>query len=121
MQLSNSQPLTVRLGVDVGGTFTDLVLFDPASNRLEFAKTASTPENQALGVESGIRKVTQQCNVGPRAIAFLAHGTTVATNALLERRGASCALLVTEGFRDRVYGLTDALTPGPLPEVEGGV
>ncbi len=95
--------MTLRLGIDVGGTFTDLALFDTASNTLEFAKTSSTPANQALGVEAGIHKIAQQCNVEPSAISFLAHGTTVATNALLERRGASCALLVTEGFRDVLH------------------
>ena len=95
--------MTLRLGVDVGGTFTDLALFDSESNKLEFAKTSSTPDNQALGVETGIRKIAHQRNVEPSAISFLAHGTTVATNALLERRGASCALLVTEGFRDVLY------------------
>jgi N-methylhydantoinase A len=95
--------VTLRLGVDVGGTFTDLALFDTASNTLEFAKTSSTPTDQAQGVESGIQRIAQRCNVKPSAIAFLAHGTTVATNALLERRGASCALLVTEGFRDVLH------------------
>ena len=89
--------------MDVGGTFTDLVLFDPVSNTLEYAKTASTPDNQARGVELGIRKLTQQRDVKPEEITFLAHGTTVATNALLERRGATCALLVTEGFRDVLH------------------
>ena len=95
--------MTLRLGVDVGGTFTDLALFDSDSHKLEFAKTSSTPDNQALGVETGIQKIVGQRNIKPNAIGFLAHGTTVATNALLERRGASCALLVTEGFRDVLF------------------
>ncbi len=92
--------MSLRLGVDVGGTFTDLVLFDPATNALHYAKTSSTPANQALGVEEGIRKVARQGGVQPETIDFLAHGTTVATNALLERRGVRCGLLTTEGFRD---------------------
>ena len=95
--------MTLRLGVDVGGTFTDLALFDSDSHKLEFAKTSSTPDNQALGVDTGIQKIVGQRNIKPNAIGFLAHGTTVATNALLERRGASCALLVTEGFRDVLF------------------
>jgi N-methylhydantoinase A len=95
--------MTLRLGVDVGGTFTDLALFDTDSHTLQFAKTSSTPEDQALGVETGIHKIAGQHGVQPSAIAFLAHGTTVATNALLERRGARCALLVTEGFRDVLH------------------
>ena len=92
--------MSVRLGVDVGGTFTDLVLFDAATNRIHFTKTSSTPANQAVGVEEGIRKVAGIAAVPPGEIEFFVHGTTVATNALLERKGVSCALLVTEGFRD---------------------
>jgi N-methylhydantoinase A len=92
--------MSLRLGVDVGGTFTDLVLFDPATSAVEFAKTPTTALNQAVGVAAGIDKITRQMQVDPRRVGFLAHGTTVATNALLERRGAVCALLVTEGFRD---------------------
>ncbi|HVA87808.1 MAG TPA: hydantoinase/oxoprolinase family protein [Candidatus Saccharimonadales bacterium] len=90
----------VRVGVDVGGTFTDLVLFDEATNRIHFTKTSSTPANQAQGVEDGIGKVVALAGMGPADIAFFVHGTTVATNALLERTGVRCALLVTEGFRD---------------------
>lgn len=92
--------MNFRLGVDVGGTFTDLVLFDPSTNTLEFAKTSSTPANQAVGVADGIQRVARQRGIGTGEIGFLAHGTTVATNALLERKGVDCALLVTEGFRD---------------------
>ncbi len=92
--------MSLRLGVDVGGTFTDLVLFDPATNNLEFTKTPSTATNQAVGVATGVDKIARQMHVDPGAVSFLAHGTTVATNALLERHGAVCALLVTEGFRD---------------------
>jgi N-methylhydantoinase A len=92
--------LAYRLGVDVGGTFTDLVLFDPDSNALVFTKCSSTPDNQAIGVAGGVARVARLGGVTPAAIEFFAHGTTVATNALLERKGAACALLVTEGFRD---------------------
>jgi len=92
--------MSVRLGVDVGGTFTDLVLFDAATNRIHFTKTSSTPANQAEGVEDGITKVVGLAGLAPADIAFFVHGTTVATNALLERKGVRCALLTTEGFRD---------------------
>jgi N-methylhydantoinase A len=95
--------VSLRLGVDVGGTFTDLVLFDPATNTIELAKTSSTPANQAVGVEDGIAKIARQRGVEASAIGFLAHGTTVATNALLERRGVPCGLLTTEGFRDVLH------------------
>jgi N-methylhydantoinase A len=96
-----SLPLvSVRLGVDVGGTFTDLVLFDAATNRIHFTKTSSTPANQAEGVEDGIHKVVALARFTTADIDFFVHGTTVATNALLERKGVDCALLITEGFRD---------------------
>jgi N-methylhydantoinase A len=83
-----------RLGVDVGGTFTDLVAL--VEGRLVTAKVPTTPRNQARGVVAALELV--QPAVG--AVASLSHGSTVATNALLERRGARTALVTTEGFRD---------------------
>jgi N-methylhydantoinase A len=83
-----------RLGVDVGGTFTDLVAL--VEGRLVTAKVPTTPRNQARGVVSALELV--QPAVG--AVASFAHGSTVATNALLERRGARTALVTTQGFRD---------------------
>jgi N-methylhydantoinase A len=83
-----------RLGVDVGGTFTDLVAL--VEGGLITAKVPTTPPNQALGVVAALELV--QPTVG--AVASLAHGSTVATNALLERRGARTALVTTDGFRD---------------------
>jgi N-methylhydantoinase A len=83
-----------RLGVDVGGTFTDLVAL--VEGGLVTAKVPTTPRNQADGVMAALKLV--QPAVG--AVASLAHGSTVATNALLERRGARTALVTTEGFRD---------------------
>jgi N-methylhydantoinase A len=84
----------VRVGVDVGGTFTDLAVL--ADGELRFAKVPSTPEDQSAGVMSALTVA----GVDPHAVAAFAHGTTVATNALLERRGARTALLTTDGFRD---------------------
>lgn len=92
--------MSYRVGVDVGGTFTDLALYDTETDRLEFAKTPSTPANQALGVANGIRELMDRYNVSSAEIEFFIHGTTVATNTLLERKGAKTALVVTEGFRD---------------------
>ncbi len=86
----------VRLGVDVGGTFTDLVAI--ADGRILAAKVPSTPRNQAEGV---VRAVAAS-GVEAGAVGQFAHGTTVATNALLERRGARTALVTTKGFRDVV-------------------
>ena len=92
--------MTHRLGVDVGGTFTDLVIHEVESNRLEFAKTPSTPADQSEGVTTGALQLLERMGVSPEAIAFFIHGTTVATNTLLERKGARTALVVTRGFRD---------------------
>jgi N-methylhydantoinase A len=108
-----------RLGVDVGGTFTDLVAL--VEGRLITAKVPTTPRNQARGVVSALELV--QPTVG--AVASLAHGSTVATNALLERRGARTALVTTEGFRDVIeigrqnrpalYDLTRDRPPALVP------
>ena len=92
--------MAYRLGVDVGGTFTDLVLHEVETNRLEFAKTPSTPANQSEGVTTGTLQLVNRLGISPEAIAFFIHGTTVATNTLLERKGARTALIVTKGFRD---------------------
>ena len=87
-----------RLGVDVGGTHTDLVLLDVASGALMVEKVASTPRNPALGVLDGVAKFIAK-GVDPGRIEFFAHGTTITTNALLELRGAKVGLLITKGFR----------------------
>src|SRR5712675_229747 len=87
-----------RLGVDVGGTHTDLVLLDAASGALMVEKVASTPKNPALGVLNGVTRFIAR-GVAPEAIEFFAHGTTITTNALLEMRGAKVGLLITQGFR----------------------
>ena len=89
-----------RLGVDVGGTFTDLVLYDVETNEIEVTKTPSTPANQAEGVTTGIDMLVDRLGVPAGEIGFFIHGTTVATNTLLERKGAQTALIVTAGFRD---------------------
>jgi N-methylhydantoinase A len=86
----------IRLGVDVGGTFTDLVAL--VDGRVVTAKVPSTPANQADGVLGALRAAALE----PDRVAAFAHGSTVATNALLERRGARTALVTTEGFRDLI-------------------
>lgn len=87
-----------RLGVDVGGTHTDLVLLNPDTGELLVEKVSSTPKNPALGVLNGVARFVAR-GVPPDAIDFFAHGTTITTNALLEMRGARVGLLVTKGFR----------------------
>ncbi len=105
--------MTFRLGVDVGGTFTDLLLIDTASGRTFRAKTASTPADQSVGVLAGIDKVCGLAGIGPDAITELMHGTTVATNAVLEGKGARVGLLVTEGYR-QVLHIARSFVPGGL-------
>src|SRR6266581_2466653 len=87
-----------RLGVDVGGTHTDLVLLDTATGTLMVEKVSSTPRNPALGVLNGVGKFIAR-DIAPADIAFFAHGTTITTNALLEMRGAKVGLLITNGYR----------------------
>jgi N-methylhydantoinase A len=87
-----------RLGVDVGGTHTDLVLLDTTSGELSVEKVASTPKNSALSVLAGIARFIAK-GVPPFEIGFFAHGTTITTNALLEMRGAKVGLLITKGYR----------------------
>src|SRR5579871_2495558 len=105
--------MAYRLGIDVGGTFTDLLLHDSDSGRVWLAKTPSTPHDQSEGVIEGVRLIGGQANVQPAELAALLHGTTVATNAVLERRGARVGVLVTEGYR-HILHLAEAWTPGPL-------
>ena len=88
----------MQLGVDVGGTFTDAVLLD--GDRVHSAKAASTPRDQSRGVIAAIEAVLAAAGARPDDVEHLAHGMTVGTNALLERRGARTALVATEGFTD---------------------
>jgi N-methylhydantoinase A len=87
-----------RLGVDVGGTHTDLVVLDTVTGELLVDKVASTPKNPALGVLNGVANFVAR-GIPPAEIAFFAHGTTITTNALLEMRGAKVGLLITKGYR----------------------
>jgi N-methylhydantoinase A len=87
-----------RLGVDVGGTHTDLVLYDVSTGALLVEKVASTPSNPAAGVLNGVANFVRR-GVDPEGIDFFAHGTTITTNALLEMRGAKVGLLITKGYR----------------------
>ena len=87
-----------RIGVDVGGTHTDLVLLDPASGSVRVEKVPSTPANPALGVLDGVRRFFDS-GIDPASVAFFSHGTTITTNALLEMRGEAVGLLITRGYR----------------------
>ena len=86
-----------RLGVDIGGTFTDVVLSD--GGRLRTAKVPSAPEDPSRGFFTGVERVLERTSARPEAIDLLFHGSTVATNAILEGRGARTGMLVTDGFK----------------------
>lgn len=89
-----------RLGVDVGGTFTDLTLFDTDSGGLTFHKVASTPDDPSRAIEIGVAELLDREKISGSDVGYLGHGTTVALNMLLERRAPSIGLLTTKGFRD---------------------
>ncbi|MBB5752555.1 hydantoinase/oxoprolinase family protein [Prosthecomicrobium pneumaticum] len=103
----------MRLGVDVGGTFTDLLLHDERTQRTFQAKTPSTPQDQSIGVAAGVKLICEKAGIAPSDIELVLHGTTVATNAVLEGKGARVGLLVTEGFEYTLH-LAKSWTPGPL-------
>ena len=90
------------IGIDVGGTFTDFFAFDDSTDRIVLHKVPSTPANPADAVIAGLRELAPRHGVDLTAITRLSHGTTVATNALIQRRGGKVALVVTEGFRDLI-------------------
>lgn len=89
-----------RLSVDVGGTFTDIVLFNDETKMIYTTKVPSTPQDQSIGLIAGVEKLCKQVGIDYSEITYFIHGTTVATNALLERKGAKTALITTKGFRD---------------------
>jgi N-methylhydantoinase A len=105
--------MTYRLGVDVGGTFTDVLLVEETSGETWRAKTASTPADQAVGVLSGINQVCAAAGISLDEVAQVLHGTTVATNAILEGKGATVGLVTTKGFR-QVLQIARSFVPGGL-------
>ncbi|MEM8853816.1 MAG: hydantoinase/oxoprolinase family protein [Pseudomonadota bacterium] len=113
MTATHDQPGTVGriVGIDVGGTFTDLTVFDPVSGETVAVKSPSVRHAPDEGVLAALKKA----DVDLAEVALIVHGTTVATNALLERRGAKTAMVTTEGFRDVIeLGRTTRLTPNTL-------
>ncbi len=92
--------MTVRIGVDTGGTFTDVVLYDTDSGEIHVTKTPSTPPNFDEGVLAGIDKILEQTDTDPADVSFLSHGTTVGTNAVLENEIPDLGLITNEGLRD---------------------
>src|SRR5262245_58405173 len=113
-----------RLGVDIGGTFTDLVVIDEATGAARVGKILTTPKDPAHAVEQGIAALLEESRTAAGAVRAVVHGTTLATNALIERKGARTALLTTEGFRDALeirhegrYDMYDLFIDPPTPLV----
>jgi N-methylhydantoinase A len=100
-----------RIGVDIGGTFTDVVLLDTEAHEVQFAKVSTTPEDRAEGFFTGVERALSQNGAGVTGVGMILHGSTVATNAVLERRGSRMGLLVTQGFRD-ILEIGRAYIPG---------
>ena len=98
----------IRVGVDVGGTFTDIVLertraAGDEEQQVVVTKVPSTPHDQSIGVTDGVLQVCEIAGVSPGDIGVLFHGTTVATNMVIERNGAEVGMLTTRGFRDILH------------------
>src|SRR5271156_757303 len=91
------------IGVDVGGAFTDLVYCDMATGQLSVHKVPTTPADPSLGVRTGIAQLCDEAGVAPSAIDYFFHGTTTATNAVLEHKGARTGMITNEGFRDILH------------------
>lgn len=102
-----------RLGVDVGGTFTDLLLFNVDTGAFWRHKTPSTPHDSSEGILAGVNAICAEAGVEARDIEFFLHGTTVATNAVLEGKGARVGLITTEGYR-HIMQIARSFVPGGL-------
>ncbi len=116
----------MRIGIDVGGTFTDIVLIDDATGKIHYTKVLTTHHNLAEGVIGGIDKMLGMIAASFDEVDYLVHGTTIGTNALIERKGARTGLITTEGFRDVLEiarierpdeGLYDIFVDTPAPLV----
>jgi N-methylhydantoinase A len=114
-----------RIGIDVGGTFTDFVVDDVASGQTHFYKVSSTPDDPSRAILDGLRQVIGLFALDPARIEYVGHGTTVATNMIIECKGAKTALVTTAGFRDVLAigrqnrpALYDMTTPRVPPLVD---
>src|SRR5882672_9293673 len=115
----------VRIGVDIGGTFTDLQIFDARSGAIFGFKTPTTPEDPSIGLMTGIKEAADRYGFGLPDVGYLLHGTTIATNAILERKLPKAALVTTAGFEDvleigrhvrrEVYALNPQQPPTLIP------
>ena len=91
------------IGVDVGGTFTDLIYLDPATGDMGIHKVSTTPDDPSQGVMTGLKALMEQSGIDPSQVTQLLHGTTTATNAVLEAKGARAGMITNDGFRDVLH------------------
>jgi N-methylhydantoinase A len=105
--------MSYRLGVDVGGTFTDLLLINESNGETHTAKVPSTPDDSSVGVLNGIARICEESGIDPKQINRVMHGTTVATNAVLTGKGAKVGLVTTRGYK-HVLQVARSFCPGGL-------
>jgi 5-oxoprolinase (ATP-hydrolysing)/N-methylhydantoinase A len=115
---------TYRVGVDIGGTFTDIFLLSQDGSEIAIGKVLTTPRDPAAAVVNGLRTLLAERNISPVSVTDLVHGTTLITNAIIERKGAKTGLITTKGFRDaleigreRRYDIYDISLENPAPLV----
>ena len=116
-----------RIGVDVGGTFTDFSIYNTISRKLIHYKRSSTPDDPSCSIVTGLAEILEKENIQAADIEYLAHGTTVATNALIEKKGDTIGLITTYGFKDLMEigdqkrpSLYDLLRPKPVSLIHPG-
>ena len=113
-----------RVGADIGGTFTDLIIVNTETGEFSIGKTLTTPQDPSIAVETVLTETLEATGIKATEIQRLIHGTTLVTNAMIERKGALTALMTTEGFRDSIeigretrYDLYDLMLDQPKPLV----
>ncbi len=114
----------MKLGIDIGGTFTDLVLLDENNGQLHFGKTLTTYPDPTVGIINGVQQLIEEYNLKPAELTGIVHGTTLVTNAIIERKGAKTGLITTQGFEDVLeigrelrYDIYDISLSIPVPLV----
>lgn len=114
----------MKLGIDIGGTFTDLVLLDEQNGQLQFGKTLTTYPDPTVGILNGVGQLIDNYGLNPKNLDGIVHGTTLVTNAIIERKGAKTGLITTQGFEDVLeigrelrYDIYDISLSVPVPLV----
>ena len=92
--------MSYRLGIDIGGTFTDATLINETTGEIRIGKVPSTPKDPSRGFLVATQRLLRDNNISPASVSYLVHGTTIATNAIIERKLAKTGFVTTEGFRD---------------------